>query len=423
METVEPEDQTEPGEIRHDHQAMLAEHAAVAERVEREVEEALAAAAEKRRAFESSQFGRMRAGSGTPPSARGRFEEDASRLLLAAARAADDVRQTSRGRALDTLRRARERARRVDAEADAAKMAVAELDERLREAEEERAAIVAEGHAEAARIVAEGRLAEERASELERHAKVLYESREAEIERLAGEAAQQRRAEIDAEARDIVTAAQAQADEIAARADRVEEQSERLLMEAQSEAERIAVTAAATQERAIALAREAEESLARATAESDRLMAVTAEERLEAAEAQAKEIVDTARAEADRRLLAAAEAEDRAAKLERAATDLHERALSEVASFESGLRSQVEADAHERLASARREADEILANARAEAERMRTAAVQERDRMRELLSGALASLDNQETDTSEQAGIVDDLSPKLRSPSGETSQQ
>ena len=407
--------ETEQADIQQDQAAMLADHAAVIDRVEREVEGALAAAAAKREAFEQSQITRMRAGDTSPYGGGGRFEEDSARLLLAAARAADDVRQTSRGRALMTLTKARERAQRADAAAEEARAAVTELDERRRQAVEERAAIVAAAHAEAARIVAEARVTEERASERERHADEIYASREAEIERLAAEAAQERRAEVEEEVREMVVAAQARADEITANARRADEEAHRLVAEAQREAGRITATAIATQERAVAMAREAEESLAAAKAESDRLMAVTAQERLEQAEAHAKEILEEARTESDRLMFAAAEAEDRAAKLERVAKELHENSLSEAASFEAERRSQVEADAQERLASARAEAEEILASARAEAGRMRSAAGQERDKMRDLLSSALASLETPPSDDA-SGGIVHDLSTKLRDP-------
>jgi DivIVA domain-containing protein len=75
----------------------------------------------------------------------------AAELLLAAARAADDVRSASRARALQTLRRARERAAEVDARTGAALAALVEVEQRRDEAEREADEILDRVRAEAER--------------------------------------------------------------------------------------------------------------------------------------------------------------------------------------------------------------------------------------------------------------------------------
>ena len=82
---------------------------------------------------------------------------------------------------------------------------------------------------------------------------------------------------------------------------------------------------------------------------------------------------------------------------------------------------QAKREANETLAGlqeqrehAEREANEILAGARAEAERVATSVEDERDRVRELLAGALQSLDADGTPSPD--GLVSDLSSRLHEP-------
>ena len=104
----------------------------------------------------------------------------------------------------------------------------------------------------------------------------------------------------------------------------------------------------------------ADNILALAHSEADRLAAITDAARLEQVEREANEILARARAEADRVMVAATMAEQRATE----------------------RREQVE-----------REAEELLVKARAQADRVRASTDEERRRVRNLLTGALASLD------------------------------
>ena len=99
-------------------------------------------------------------------------------------------------------------------------------------------------------------------------------------------------------------------------------------------------------------------------------------------EREREQILEAPRAEAARIMAAAVVAEQRAAETEREANELLARARTEAAASEQ-----------ERREEADREAREILARARAEAGRTLAAADEERSRVRNLLTGALASLD------------------------------
>jgi F0F1-type ATP synthase membrane subunit b/b' len=69
------------------------------------------------------------------------------------------------------------------------------------------------------------------------------------------------------------------------------------------------------------------------------------------------------------------------------------------------------AETQERREQIQREADEILIRARAEADRVVAAIEDERNRVRELLTGALASLDGERAASSE--GLIADLEFRL----------
>ena len=308
-----------------DLEAMQADHQALAERVERQVEEKMAAAVEKRREYVDHVIDRMRAAD-LQPTPGAAPDEEATRVLLAAARAAADVRVASRARALRTLTKARERARQVDLQTEQVAARLAELEERRAHLERER---------------------------------------------------------------------------------------EQILETPRAEADRIMAAAAATEARAAETEQEANEILAKATAEADRLMAITDAGRREQVEREANEILAKATAESDRLLVAAAVAEDRGAKIEREANALLAEARAEAAALEQERREQVE-----------REAQEILARAHAEADRALSAANAERSQVRDLLTGALSSLDTSASlDTAGPTGtavassstdLVGDLSSRLQ---------
>ena len=88
----------------------------------------------------------------------------------------------------------------------------------------------------------------------------------------------------------------------------------------------------------------------------------------------------------------------------------------------SDLAQQELAVAHERREKAEAEAEEILARAQAQADRVVTSVEDERARMRELLSGALASLEAEVSTHVDDAGItasedlVSDLATRLQEP-------
>jgi DivIVA domain-containing protein len=81
-------------------------------------------------------------------------DAEAARLLVAAARAADDVRDAARARALRTLKKARELSALVHAQVEREREELAEMQERRRQVEHEAEEILAQARAEAAHIVA-----------------------------------------------------------------------------------------------------------------------------------------------------------------------------------------------------------------------------------------------------------------------------
>jgi len=93
-------------------------------------------------------------------------DEDAAGLLLAAVRAAEELRQSSRARALATLKRARERAVSLEAEVDREQAALAQMQDRRRDAERVASELLAQARAESERVAAERREAERLAAEL-----------------------------------------------------------------------------------------------------------------------------------------------------------------------------------------------------------------------------------------------------------------
>jgi len=101
-------------------------------------------------AFEDAQRRRGQNGAEAPQAAV--TDGEATLLLVAAARAAEDVRAASRERALRTLTKARERAMQVSAEAERERAALAEVQERRERVEQEADEILAGARAEAERV-------------------------------------------------------------------------------------------------------------------------------------------------------------------------------------------------------------------------------------------------------------------------------
>ena len=194
---------------RHDREAMLADHLAVAERVRREVEEAEGVAAEKRRAFDRYlEYSGVEAQAQPPADAPLPQDEEAARLLVASARAAEDVRVASRARALRTLTKAREFAARVHSQTERERAALAELQERRGQVEREAEEILAE----VVRVEAE---MEERRGRVEREAdEILAQARD---EAVRVEAVmEERRGRVEREADEILARARDEADRIVA---------------------------------------------------------------------------------------------------------------------------------------------------------------------------------------------------------------
>jgi DivIVA domain-containing protein len=101
-------------------------------------------------AFEDAQRRRGQNGAEVPRPAV--TDGEATLLLVAAARAAEDVRAASRERALRTLTKARERALQLHAEAELERQALAEVQERRERVEQEADEILAGARAEAERV-------------------------------------------------------------------------------------------------------------------------------------------------------------------------------------------------------------------------------------------------------------------------------
>lgn len=93
-------------------------------------------------------------------------DAEAASLLVAAVRAAEELRQSSRARALATLKRARERAASVEAEVEREQGALAEAQDRRRDAERVAGELLEQARAEAERVAAERREAERLAAEV-----------------------------------------------------------------------------------------------------------------------------------------------------------------------------------------------------------------------------------------------------------------
>jgi len=123
----------EPESHRLDREAMLADRLAVTERVRREVDEAVTAAAQKRRAH-SDRFveglllevqARVQAQAQEPVAAPAAPDGEAAGLLVAVARTAEEVRDASRA-----LAEARELSALVEAQTEREQAALAEIQER-----------------------------------------------------------------------------------------------------------------------------------------------------------------------------------------------------------------------------------------------------------------------------------------------------
>jgi hypothetical protein len=235
-------------ELYSDVEAMLADREAAAERIRREVDEVVAAAAEKRGAYVDWKIENLRGDARVRPDASSQTTSPdgrAARLLVASARAAEDVRNASRAEALRTLTEAREASALVEAETERERAALVELRERRARAE---------------------RQAEE----------LLVETGRVEREM------QERQARAERESAELLAQAQAEADRVLAAAEeerrvRVERESAELLASARAEADRI--VAAAEEERRVRAERESAELLASIRKEADRIVAVTEEER------------------------------------------------------------------------------------------------------------------------------------------------
>jgi DivIVA domain-containing protein len=187
-------------------------------------------------------------------------EGEAAELLIAATRAAEDVRLASRARALRTLTKARELATLVRAETDREHEALAASRERRAQAE----SMAEELLAEANRV--DGEIANRR-----RQLDLEVEERVAAVSQLEAEA-QERRAWADREVEERLSEARRVDREVVERLERANRDAE----------ERIAAARRAdaeAQERRASAEREAEETLAQARAEAERLVAGVEEER------------------------------------------------------------------------------------------------------------------------------------------------
>jgi len=124
---------------------------------------------------------------------------------------------------------------------------------------------------------------------------------------------------------------------------------------------------------------------------------------------KAREQATQLHAEAERQRAALAEMQERREQAEHEADEILVRARAEAESERAAL-----AEVQERREQAEHKADEILVRARAEADRVVTAIDDERHRVRELLTGALASLDPE--GASREDDLMTDLSSRLNEP-------
>ena len=134
-------------------------------------------------------------------------DDEAARLLVAAARAADDIRDAARARALRTLQKARELSALVHAQIDRERAALAEVEERRGQAERDAQAILANAHAEAARVSVE---LEEGRRRGERDAEEIRARARADADRSRAEMSE-RRAQAEYQAEQILAQARAEA--------------------------------------------------------------------------------------------------------------------------------------------------------------------------------------------------------------------
>lgn len=147
-------------------------------------------------------------------------EGEAAGLLLAAARAAEDIRVASRARALHTLKKARELAALVDAQAERERTALTESLERRAQAMREADEILAEAHRVDAEISA-------RRAQIDRE----VEEALAEARRIDAEA-QERRAQADHEAEEALAQARAEADRLVSGSEAARDRMRDLLSDA-----------------------------------------------------------------------------------------------------------------------------------------------------------------------------------------------
>jgi len=239
----------EPEAHMQDREAQRAEHAAIDERIRQEVDGMVAAAAEKREAAFDQFVDRLRAELDAQPprsmSAEAAPVSEATSLLLAAARAAEDVREASRARALETLTSAREEAELLEAENARRRAALAEELELLRrQAESDAEEIVARARGQADRIATA--FEEERRAEIERETALILAN--------AVSVEEERRAKVERETEEILARTRAEAEEAATtmleerRREAVREADE-IRAKAQAEAEHILVESADERQR------------------------------------------------------------------------------------------------------------------------------------------------------------------------------
>lgn len=263
----------EPESHRLDREAMHAEHAAVAERVRRELEALEAAAEEKRRTFFGSFVDHLRpvAGDQLPRVAPADADREAAQLLVEAVRAAEEARMTSLARR--TLTEAGELTSRAYAQTEREQAALAEMKAHREQLERE-----AEGiRAATGRI--EGELAERR-RQVERERETILTRARTEADGVLAAAEEERRGRLERAVEEVRAEARVEADRIDAELQEyrslVEQETAELLAGAREEADRIK---AAAWEHRTQVEREVDDLLERARAEAGSIVATTEEER------------------------------------------------------------------------------------------------------------------------------------------------
>lgn len=264
----------EPESHKLDREAMHAEHAAVAERVRRELEALEAAAEEKRRTFFGSFVDHLRTdvGDGQPSRvAPADPDREAARLLVEAVRAAEEARMTSLARR--TLTEASELTSRAYAQTEQEQAALAKMKAHREQLEREADGI----RAATGRI--EGELAERR-RQVEREGEKILTRARTEADAILAAAEEERRGRLERAVEEVRAEARVEADRIDAELQEyrslVEQETAELLARAREEADRIDAEAGEHRAR---VEREVEELLERARAEADSIVAATAEER------------------------------------------------------------------------------------------------------------------------------------------------